>query len=81
MAASTLKKIDIIVYGLLLLGALNWGFVGLFGFNLVATIFGELSVFTRLVYCIFGFAAIYDLVAIKSIWKRWNIHYRTPARA
>ncbi len=81
MAASTWKKFDIIVYGLLLIGAVNWGLVGLFGFNMVATIFGEMSVLSRLVYCLVGFAAIYDLVAIKSIWKRWNIHYRTPARA
>jgi uncharacterized membrane protein YuzA (DUF378 family) len=35
---------------LLIVGGLNWGLVGLFKFDLVATIFGEMSILARLVY-------------------------------
>ena len=36
MKASVWKTIDVVAYSLLLIGALNWGLVGLFGFDLVA---------------------------------------------
>lgn len=77
----SLKTLDITVYALLLIGALNWGLLGFFGFDLVAFIFGEMSIFSRLVYLVVGLAAVYDLVFIKAIWKRWGVHYRTPANA
>jgi hypothetical protein len=35
-----MKKLDVIVAILLVVGGLNWGLVGVFGFDLVATIFG-----------------------------------------
>jgi uncharacterized membrane protein YuzA (DUF378 family) len=77
----SLKSLDIIFYGLLLIGALNWGLVGIFGFDLVAFIFGEMSMFSRLVYSVVGLAAVYDMVFIKATWKRWGVHYHTPAHA
>ena len=40
MKNSVWKSIDVIAYSLLLIGALNWGLVGLFGFDLVAAMFG-----------------------------------------
>ena len=33
-----------------IVGAINWGLIGLFGFNLVATLFGSASLFTRIIY-------------------------------
>ena len=47
-----------IAYALVLIGALNWGLVGLFGFDLVAAIFGEMSVMSRIVYSLVGISAI-----------------------
>jgi uncharacterized membrane protein YuzA (DUF378 family) len=41
------------------IGAFNWGLVGLFGFNLVAAIFGATSALTRIVYVLIGLAGIY----------------------
>ena len=76
-----MKMLDMFVYGLLLAGALNWGLVGLFDFNIVAAIFGEVSGVTRLLYIFVGLAAAYDIINIKSIWKRWNAHYKEPAHA
>jgi len=44
---------------LVIVGALNWALVGLFQWNLVAALFGELSVITRIVYVLVGAAGLY----------------------
>ncbi|MHC4206517.1 MAG: DUF378 domain-containing protein [Planctomycetota bacterium] len=74
MKASMLKSIDIFAYALLLIGALNWGLVGFLGFDLVAALFGQMSVLSRMVYALVGIAALYDLLSLPSIFKRWDIH-------
>lgn len=76
-----MKTLDIVVAVLLIIGGLNWGLVGLFDFNLVAFIFGEMTALSRIVYAIVGLAALYDLVMIKAIWKRWGISFHKPAHA
>lgn len=81
MKVAGLKMFDCVVGALVLIGALNWGLVGVFGFDLVARIFGEMTVVTRLVYTVVGLAALYDILTIKAIWKRWDIHFRRPAHA
>lgn len=43
---------------LAIIGALNWGLIGLFEFNLVAAIFGEMTVLSRIVYLLVGLAAL-----------------------
>jgi len=47
---------------LLTVGGLNWGLVGLFKFNLVSTIFGEMSLFARLIYVAVAVSAVAVLV-------------------
>ena len=42
-----------------IVGAINWGLVGLFGFDLVAAIFGGMSVLSRIVYVLVGIAGVY----------------------
>ena len=37
-------------YALVLVGAINWGLIGLFDFNLVSTIFGEMTILSRIIY-------------------------------
>ena len=44
-----MKSLDVIVASLLVIGGLNWGLVGLFNFDLVATIFGNMSALSRIV--------------------------------
>ena len=39
-----MKYIKYAAYVLTIVGALNWGLVGLFGFNLVAQIFGDVTI-------------------------------------
>ena len=48
-----------IAWILVLVGALNWGLVGWFDWNLVSFLFGEMSFFSRL---------IYGLVGLSSLW-------------
>lgn len=49
-------------YILVLIGALNWGLVGFFHFDLVAAIFGEMTVLSRAVYGIVGLSAIVSAI-------------------
>ncbi len=54
---------------LLVIGGLNWGLVGLLNFDLVTTIFGAMSIFSRGVYILIGVAAVYVL-AVKAKEKK-----------
>ncbi|MFH0952440.1 MAG: DUF378 domain-containing protein [Patescibacteria group bacterium] len=47
---------------LVVVGGLNWGLVGIFDFDLVASIFGEGSALARIVYTLVGLAAIVTLI-------------------
>ena len=51
---------------LLIVGGLNWGLVGLFGFDLVAAIFGEMSLLSRIVYALVGASALWQLIPLVS---------------
>lgn len=42
---------------LVLIGAINWGLVGFFKFDLVKAIFGNMTVVSRIIYAIIGLAA------------------------
>ena len=76
-----MKTLDLLVIALLIIGGLNWGLVGLFGFNLVSFLFGDMTLITRIIYSLVGFAAAYDLLMIKSIFKRWNVHLHKASAA
>ena len=47
---------------LVIVGGLNWGLVGVFGFDLVAFIFGAMTLIARIVYTLVGLSAIYLLI-------------------
>lgn len=55
------KIIDSIALTIGIIGALNWGLIGLFQIDLVATIFGNMSLISRIIYALVGFAGIYLL--------------------
>lgn len=48
---------------LVLIGAINWGLVGLFGFDLVAALFGEMSGLSRVIYTLVGLAGVGLLIS------------------
>ena len=56
-----MKVIDKIALLLIVIGAINWGLVGIFKFNLVDTIFGELSVITRIIYALVGISGLWGI--------------------
>lgn len=61
--------IKIIAFILVIVGALNWGLVGLFDFDLVARIFGEMTTLTRVVYVLVGLSAIITALTAGSYYK------------
>lgn len=54
-----LKICDYLVLTLGIVGALNWGLIGFFRFNLVAFLFGDMTTLSRIVYGLVGIAGIY----------------------
>lgn len=54
----TLQKICLL---LTIVGAITWGLIGLFDFNLVEFIFGEKTIFARIVYSLVGVAGIINI--------------------
>jgi hypothetical protein len=44
-------------------GALNWGLIGLFGFNLVETLLGSMPGVEKLVYVLVGASAVYEFAS------------------
>ena len=67
-----MKQIDVIAAALLVVGGLNWGLVGLFGFDLVAALFGEMSALSRIVYGLVGLSAAYQALSVRGIQTRWT---------
>ena len=45
-----------------IVGAVNWGLIGLFNFDLVATLFGPMSVAARVIYTIVGIAGLVNIM-------------------
>ena len=54
-----LSVLDWIALVLVIIGAIYWGLIGLFNFDLVATMFGKMSLLSRLIYDLVGLAGIY----------------------
>ena len=58
------NAVDVIAAVLLLIGGINWGLVGLFDFDLIGAIFGD--VISRIIFVLVGISAIYRIVC----WAR-----------
>ena len=51
-----------IICALMVIGAINWGLVGAFDWNLVSTIFGEMSAVSRVIYVLVGLSGVMTVV-------------------
>ena len=60
--------VKIIAYILVIIGAINWGLIGFFGFDLVASIFGDMSLISRIVYSLVGISGLILLLAHRGIY-------------
>ena len=56
-----MKAIDYIVLVLVIIGAINWRLVGFFGLDLVAFLFGSMSVLSRIIYAVIGICGLYAI--------------------
>lgn len=54
----TLQKILLVIT---IVGAVNWGLIGLFDFDLVAFIFGNMSLFTRVIYTVVAVCGLVNI--------------------
>jgi uncharacterized membrane protein YuzA (DUF378 family) len=59
-----MKILNVVTLILVIVGGLNWGLVGAFGFDLVAAIFGPMSAISRVVYVLVGLSALWQLVPL-----------------
>lgn len=56
-----MRIIDKIALILIIIGAINWGLIGLFRFNLVELIFGDMTVLARIVYILVGISGLWGI--------------------
>ena len=64
-----LNALDWLAIVLLVVGGLNWGLVGFFGFDLVAYLFGAMTMIARVVYGLVGLAAVWMIVLASKLAK------------
>lgn len=59
-----MKTTSVIAFIIVIVGALNWLLVGLFGFDLVAAVFGTMSVGSRIIYSLVGLGGLFMIFFI-----------------
>ena len=57
------KTLDYTLLTLVIIGAVNWGMIGIFRFDLVAFLFGSMSWLSRIIYALVGIGCLYLLSA------------------
>ena len=63
-----MKTLNVIALTLTIIGAINWGLIGLFDFNLVALILGGAdSLFTKIIYIIVGICGVINIKLLVDI--------------
>ena len=55
------KGFDYFVLTLVIIGAINWGLIGFFKFDLVAFLFGQMTWLSRIVYALVGLSGLYTI--------------------
>ena len=56
-----MKIVDTTALILIIIGAINWGLIGLFRFNLVELLFGDMTVLARIVYSLVGISGLWGI--------------------
>jgi hypothetical protein len=56
-----MSTLDWIAMALMIIGGINWGLIGLFNVDLVASLFGQQSLISRIIYLAVGISALYSL--------------------
>lgn len=53
------KGLDYTILTIAIIGAINWGLVGFFKLDLVALLFGDMSLISRIIYAVVGLCGLY----------------------
>ncbi len=61
-----LTMFDWIALIVLTIGGINWGLIGFFNFDLVSSLFGVMTMFTRIIYGFVGVSAIYSIFILST---------------
>ncbi len=56
-----MKVLDYTILTLVIIGAINWGLIGFFDFDLVSTLFGQMSLLSRIIYAAVGIGGLYAI--------------------
>lgn len=56
-----MKYVDCLALTIVIIGAVNWGLIGFFNFNLVAWLFGDMTLLSRIIYSLVGICGLYLL--------------------
>lgn len=56
-----MRVFDTLALLLVIIGAVNWGLIGFFDFNLVSALFGEMTTFSKIIYALVGIAGLYSI--------------------
>jgi uncharacterized protein len=67
-----MKTIDVVAAVLVVVGALNWGLVGVAKFDLVAALLGHGSIMSSIVYTLVGLSGLYQAAQFRAIRHRWE---------
>ena len=54
-----MKILDYAALILVIIGAINWGLIGFFRFDLVSFLFGNMTLLSRIVYALVGLCGLY----------------------
>ena len=53
--------LDYTILTIVIIGAINWGLIGFFGFDLINVLFGNMTLLSRIIYAIVGLSGLYAL--------------------
>lgn len=56
-----MKALDYSMLVLVIVGAINWGLIGFFGFDLIRILFGDMTLLSRIIYALVGVCGLYAL--------------------
>lgn len=64
-----MRVLQRIALALVIIGAINWGLIGFFNYDLVASIFGQDSIVSRIIYSLVG---ISGLICLALLFREWD---------
>lgn len=68
-SAKRMQALDWFALTMMIIGGINWGLIGLFNFDLVATMFGQMSPLSRIIYSLVGLSALYSIYTSSKLAK------------